>query len=619
MKITPFVFLFCLLPFNSLSQDLYIPRDIARAYEREYRSFDGKPGPKYFQNRVNYSIDVTFDPVTRLLRGYEKISYINNSDFSLRYCVIRLYQNVFKAGEVRGKNIDPVDINQGMRITSLTIKGKKCDPENDQCFLRESNTNVFLPFNCPPNSDAEIEIGWEVVMPSKPNDRFGGYNENTFFLGYWYPQVSVFDDINGWDNLDYNVVAEFYNEFGNFDVKISLPNNYIAWATGELKNPEEVLNSEFLQLYKNSQASDEIIQIISSADRKNQKPVTKSDVNTWHYYAENVSDFAFGTSSSYIWDATSVKIRDGSRVSIHTAYNPDYLNFDKVAEIARWTIGELENNIIGIGFPYPSMTLFNGTGGMEYPMIVNDNDGTLSESIFVTTHEIAHSYLPFLVGNNQRRHGWLDEGLITMLGMDLHSMRDSSLNLRKNYTEIYPLIAGFQIDLPQVINSILIPENLFQLHEYMRPSLGLWILRDIMGNDPFNQCLREFITRWSGKHPTPWDFFYTVNHVTGEDYSWYFDPWFNRFGYTDLSVQSASFTNDTLIIAVENKGGMPFPAELEIIYKDGNSETIRITGKEWATSRTFLLKLTPGKDPKSLKLNTSGYPDCDETNNEFNF
>jgi hypothetical protein len=619
MKKVLLLLLVIFLLIAGYSQDLFIPRDIKNAYDAGTRSLDGNPGPAYFQNRASYSIDVEFNPQTRLLKGHEKITYKNNSRFSLRYIVIRLYQNVFKAGGVRGREVDPGDITDGVKITSLKIKGRNINLESDQWLLRESQTNIFLPFNCRVDSSAEIEIGWEFTMPAKPNDRFGGYNENTFFMGYWFPQVSVFDDINGWDIFEYNGIAEFYNEFGDFDVRIKVPENYIVWGTGSLQNPEAVLQKKYLQRYLKAQNPGDIIRIITENDRKNEKEITPKGINTWHFKADNVSDFAFGTSSTYLWDATGMLTLSGKKVFIQAAYDPEAKNFSKVVEISRWSIEELEKNIIGVEYPYPAMTAFNGIGGMEYPMIINDHDGNPTETIFVTSHEIAHSYFPFLVGTNQRRNGWLDEGLITMLGMEVQFKRDSSMNLRKSYTDFYPLVAGSQMDIPPIVNSIDISDNVFQLHEYVRPSLAFWTLQDIMGKDLFQKCIIEFIKRWEGKHPTPWDFFYTCNSVSGEDYSWFFEPWFNRFAYPDLGIQSADFENDTLKINIENSGGIPIPSKLIINYPDGSSEVKSIDGKQWSHSKLLSLLINTKKKPANIQLDTSGYPDCSESNNFFEF
>jgi hypothetical protein len=619
MKKTLLTFLaFCLFAI-AFPQELYIPRDIQKAYDAGTRSKDGNPGIHYFQNRANYSINAEFNPATRLLKASEKINYQNNSSFSLRYAVVRLYQNIFKDGGVRGREVDPIDTNNGVKINSITIKGKKCDLGSDNCILRESQTNIFIPLNCSANSSVEIEIGWEFTMPSKPNDRFGGYDENTFFMGYWFPQISVFDDINGWDIFDYNAVAEFYNDYGDFDVNITVPENYIVWGTGVLQNPSDVLQKEYLLRYNKALKPGEVVQIITEKDREEKKAITPTGPNVWHFKASNVNDFAFGTSSRYLWDASGFINASGKNIFIQSAYNPDAENFDKVVGIAKWNIEELEKFSPYFKFPYPTMTAFNGIGGMEYPMVINDHDGNLVETIFVTSHEIAHTYFPFMVGTNQRRHGWFDEGLVTMLGMEVHFTRDSSMNLRKSYTEFYPFVAGSQQDIPQIVNSIVLSDNVFQMHEYARSSLAFWTLRDIMGEQVFKNCVNEFARRWDGKHPTPWDFFFTCNNVTGEDYSWFFEPWFNRFAYTDLAVKSAKFENDTIEINIENTGGMPFPSKLITTFTDGSVDIRKLDGKQWINSKLFSIRINTKKQPVSVHLDTSAYPDCNESNNMVKF
>ncbi len=616
------IFLIILVLFvisRLFAQELFIPRDLQRAYNRGSRSSDGNPGSEYFQNRVNYNIQADFNPVTRVLKGTEKITYQNNSPYPLRYIVIRLYQNIFKEGGVRGREVHPEDVHKGVKITSLTIKGKKCDPESDNCILRQSQTNVFLPFNCAAKTTEEIEIGWEFTMPANSNDRFGGYDSKSFFMGYWFPQVAVFDDIHGWDIFDYNAVAEFYNEYGDFDVQITVPQNYIVWGTGILQNPDEVLNKKYFERYSKAQTEEKTVNILTKKDRKPETSINDTGPNTWHYKAFNVNDFAFGTSGSYLWDASGMTSRSGSKIFLQTAYNPDAKNFDKVVDIARWNIEELEKTIIGIDFPYPAMTVFNGTGGMEYPMIINDHDGSLTETIFVTSHEITHTYFPFLVGTNQRRHGWFDEGLVTMLGLEVQFLRDSSMNLRKNYVDLYPLIAGTQMDIPPIVNSINITDNVFQLHEYIRPSLAFWTLRDIMGNELLKKCIIEFTRRWEGKHPTPWDFYNTCKSVSGEDYGWFFEAWFNQYSYPDLSILSAVISNGDLLIVIENTGGMPFPSKLIISNTDGSQTEKVIDGKLWKDKKTISLTIQSDKNPASIELSTTGYPDCNDDNNYFTF
>jgi hypothetical protein len=202
-----------------------------------------------------------------------------------------------------------------------------------------------------------------------------------------------------------------------------------------------------------------------------------------------------------------------------------------------------------------------------------------------------------------------------MLGMEVHFTHDSNMNLRDSYTEYYPLVAGSQMDIPQMVNSIDLTDDVFQLHEYIRPSLAFWTLRDIMGDEMYKKSINEFIRRWEGKHPTPWDFFFTVNDVSGKDYSWFFQAWFNSFAFPDLAVESANYENDILEVKIKNVGGIPFPSKMIINYSDGSSDEKFICGKQWSQSDLFTLTEQLTKQPVNIHLDTSGYPDCNELNN----
>jgi aminopeptidase N len=184
---------------------------------------------------------------------------------------------------------------------------------------------------------------------------------------------------------------------------------------------------------------------------------------------------------------------------------------------------------------------------------------------------------------------------------------------------MYHSIAGTQMDVPQIVNSVVITDHIFQLHEYMRSSLGFWTLRDIMGEELYHKCIIEFIKRWEGKHPTPWDFFFTCNSVSGEDYSWFFEAWFHRYGYPDLSIPSAIYDNNNVEVTIENTGGMPFPCKLAINYDDKSSDVKILNGKQWKDSKLFTISIPAGSKPLKVYLDTSGYPDTDEANNEYIF
>ncbi len=621
IKYSVIILIFSLLnsPFLfSQVDDLFIPRDIKDAYIRKTRSYDGNPGPEYFQNRVDYNIDASFDPITRNLQGSEVIIFHNNSKRNLRYIVIRNYLDVYKKGAIRGRTIDPIDAGNEVNILKIIINGEEIDLNDPNSIVDKSGTDIILACKTSSGSTSQIEISWSLKIPEKTHQRFGPVDESSYFIAYWFPQVAVFDDINGWDTFSFNNLNEMYTEFGNYTISLTVPENFIIWATGELQNPEEVLKPKYLKRFQQSKVSDEVIQIISYDDIINNKAITQKGNNTWIFKADQISDFAFGTSDHFLWDASQLTLNEGNKVHIHTAFLNSSENFHEVSEITPWVIKILSEEIVGYPFPFSTMTVFNGMDGMEFPMIVNDEEmENRAGTYFLTTHEVAHSYFPFLVGTNQKRHGWIDEGLITMLGVETHTLKEKEYNFRELYLEWYPLFAGTQEDLPSIVNSVYLPDIIFQQHEYARPSLAFWTLRDILGEDLFKSSLLEFIERWKFKHPTPYDLFFTFNDHCGENLNWFFQAWFLSFGYPDLGIHNAELINDEWIVEIQNIGGMPFPSKLEILFTDLQKQVIDIDGRSWKDSKSHIVKIPANKDISGFVLITDNYPDCEEENNYF--
>ncbi|HYW95823.1 MAG TPA: M1 family metallopeptidase [Bacteroidales bacterium] len=609
----------CAVSFYATAQDpeLYMPRDIKAAYLNGSRALDGNPGGNYFQNRVDYDISARIDPVTRRLTGYEKITFHNNSPYDLKTIGLRFYQDIFVKGGNRGRPVNPADLTDGVDLTSLTINGKKIDPGSSSATVFETQTNKFYRIQAKAGSQNIIEATWTLTFPGKKEERMGSIDESSFFIAYWYPQIAVFDDINGWDTFDYNNVAEMYNEFGNFDVSLTLPEDFVVWATGELQNPEKVLSENCLKRYISARSSSDVVHIIDKKDIR-KKQATQKKKNEWRFKALNVSDFAFGISDHYVWDASSLALKNGKDIFIQSAWLPSSTYYEPVAQMTRFVVSQLSDSITGIDFPYPSITVFNGNDGMEFPMIVNDEEENSSGGTwFLTAHEVTHTYLPFYVGINQRRYGWMDEGMTTMLGEMIHSQKTDLYNMRNMYLYTYPRIAGTQEDVPTIVNSTYLPDIIFQQHEYMRPSMALWTLKDILGEAMFRKCLQGFITRWAGKHPTPYDLFFTFNDISGEDLNWFWQPWFLGFNYPDLAIEKVEKTDSGFSVYLGNEGGMPFPASLEIRFDDGTTRMISLDARVWAKGKTHIITIAGNKNISGLVLHTEGYPDSVNENNYY--
>lgn len=617
MNLKVFIFLFFFLPVLVYSQDqrYYLPREIQEAYKKESRSPDGKPGKNYFQNKASYNINVEYNPHNRMVSANAEIVYFNNSPDKLNYIVFRLYQNIFLKGGVRGRNVNPSDLHEGMKITNLEINGQTFDSDS---HIYKSNTNVIYPVNLGAGEKAKIFVEWNFIMPSKTGSRFGCYNPGACFIAYWYPQISVYDDLNGWDTTDYNGVAEFYSPYADYKVNIAVPKNYIVLATGELENPGKILSPEILERYMRAKSSDETVQILEKKDLKQKAEITLKKVNKWKFTANNVSDFAFSVSNNYLWEASSIIIKDeqaDKRIMVEAAYDPSSRNFHRISELGAWSLQDYSSDFPGVPYPYPKLSIFQGKDGMEYPMMINIGDSDYKGVLFVTTHEIAHTYFPFLVGTNQKRYGWIDEGLVTMLGQEQHSKKEKTYDFHSYYLKLYPKIAGTQDDIPPIVNSIYLSDDIFQCHEYMRPSLAFWTLRDILGEETFKKCLKAFIDIWKGKSPSPWDMFFTFENIAGIHLDWFFNPWFCEYAYPDLEISDIINGINKTEIKIKNSGGMPFPSRLKLTLQNEVEVFTALPADIWMKSSEYTFTYEKDERIISAEIITEGYPDVNIENN----
>jgi len=333
------------------TKDLYMPMEYRAAYKNETRSMDGKPGKNYFQNVTDYDIHAEFFPDARLLTGNEVISYTNNSPDELMGLFFHLHQNLYKTGMINQFEIPQQDLHDGVLIKSMKINGI----EIDTATLQYASTlfMVRLPGPILPSTEAIIEIEWELTTPASPGFRIGTYDTTNFFIGYWYPKLCVYDDISGWNNqAGFGGYAEFYNEYGDFDVDITVPADYTVWSSGLLQNTDEIFTAEFAERLKLASTSDEVVRIIDKGDREKNKITKPAEKHTWKFRAENLPDFAFALSNKYLWDATSIEIGDG-RVLVNAVYNENAINFKKVAEIGRNSVRLFSTKTFSIPFPYP--------------------------------------------------------------------------------------------------------------------------------------------------------------------------------------------------------------------------------------------------------------------------
>ncbi|HXI99210.1 MAG TPA: M1 family metallopeptidase [Gemmatimonadaceae bacterium] len=601
---------------------LYMPRNVKAAFRKGTRSPDGRPGPAYWQNRGRYNIAITALPPDRTIRGSEQIVYMNNSPDTLRNPVIKLFLNIHKPGAPRVGGASPEYLTSGVRVDSLAVNGVATAWEcNDNCFTWQ---RVRLASPLLPHDSLRLAFKWHYDV-SKESGREGMLDSTTFFLAYFYPRVAVYDDYNGWDTMNFTDMQEFYSDFNDYDVAITVPANYVVWGTGTLLNPAELLQPKFLQRYTQSFTSDQTINVASRAEMVSKTVTTQSPRNTWRFRATNIPDMTFNLSDHYVWDAASVVVDDAThrRASVQAAYNDTAADFHHMVQFARHGLDWLSHNWPGVPYPFEKTTVVQGQAGMEYPMMVNDEsypDTVFSR--FVVEHEIAHSWFPFYMGINETRYAMMDEGWATTFE-NLIGIADLGKQAASGFFEQFRVNNWAQNpspleDLPIVTPADGLTGGPYGDNAYGKPALGYLALKDMLGDATFGKALHGFMDRWHGKHPIPWDFFNSVNDITGQNLNWYWNSWYFSNNYIDLGIGGVEKAGNGYTVVLNNIGGMPVPVDLEAHYGDGSNEVVHETAAIWAADqRRATVTIPTGKSLQSLNLNGGIWVDADSTNNRW--
>jgi len=618
-----FSLLFIAIGIEAQSWNRMIPREIKKAYQKGTRSVDGLPGVNYWQNHSDYKITVTLHAAESKLSGHEKVVYHNESPDTLQYIVVRLYQNFYKKGNARSWKIDPSDITNGVDYKNLKITNR--DGKDIFKDKSESATNLVLKLTEPllPHDSLNMEMDWSFHIPQKSWNRMGNYGNNNFMIGYWYPQIAVYDDIDGWDRTDFNGVTEFYNDFNSYDVTLTVPPGFMVWATGTLQNGDELykkkINKKIAEAYK----SDDITTLFTTEDCRNKSVLKNFQANTsWHFNAQYVTDFTFGANKVINWQGSSLVVDTitGRRTFVDAVYPDSMITFPKAAEWCRWSVNYMSRELPGVPYPYPHMTSWsNGrrTGGMESPMMANDGDPTSipsAQGLFF--HEISHSYFPFYMGTNERKYAWMDEGWAAYLTNGIMEAMTPDYNYFQRLSSTFERLSGSEKEVTLMTLSYLISNwQTYRSHAYNRSSMAYAYLRDMLGDSLFKKGLHTYMMRWHGRHPMPYDFFASMEAGTGCSLQWYFMPWFFEKDYADLGIKKVTLDNK---IVVQNYGGLPLPVKIRCYYADGTNEEIYHTAMVWKTGESaVIIQANPNKKIDHLLLGDNNIPDINEKNNDF--
>lgn len=617
MKNLLFVLSLQLATLGLFSQDLYVPRNIQRAFDKGSRSPDGRPGPSYWQNRATYDLQVEFSPLSRLLSGTEHIVYENNSPDTLREIVFKLYPNYYKKGSPRDNKVNPDDLSDGMTIGYLKLDGA---PVPETRFQTDA-TNMSVKILLLPGKRATFDISFSYMLNKGSHNRTGQVDEGAFFIAYFFPRIAVYDDIDGWNRYPYTGSYEFYNDFCDFDLQVMLPADYVMWATGDQTNREEIFNEKFIERIHEAENRDAMVEIIDERDLKNNIRITRGDdFNIWKFRALNVPDMVFAISNHYVWQSCSVEVDTLThrRTRVDAVFNTAHKDYFHVLSDACKTIEAMSFRFPVWPFPYSHETVFDGLDQMEYPMMVNDNPvEDRAESIELTDHEIFHTLFPFYMGINETKYGWMDEGWATLGEWLISPMIDSSIiddyGMRR-----YEANAGKELDAPIVSVTANLSGESFFLNSYPKPAMGYLFVMDWLGKELFTKALHHYMRTWAGKHPIPQDFFNCMNIGSGRNLNWFWKKWFYDEGYPDLAIADVKRKGKKHIITVLMKGEKPVPVDLHLKYENGQSERIHQPVGIWSDGKRRLkLSVSSSQHLKYVFMGDVHTPDINMKDNYF--
>ena len=577
----------------------------------DFRSASGEPGPRYWQNRADYKINCTLDTTRHGVNGDVEISYTNNSPDNLKFLWLQLDQNIYRKDSrasatttESGGRWANSKFTEGDVIKSITVEqnGKTFTPKYN---ISDTRMQVWLADVLKSaGGKIKLSIKFEFNVPEYGSDRMGRLKTKNgwiYEVAQWFPRMAVYDDIQGWNTLPYLGQGEFYLEYGDIDFTVTAPSSLIVVGSGELLNPQECYTAEQMKRWAAAKASDKPVIIRSNKEvtEKNSRPSTAN--STWKFKIQNTRDVAWAASRAFVLDAAKINLPSGKKSMAISAYPAESISKDgwnRSTEFTKASIEYYSNK--WFEFPYPAATNVAGiVGGMEYPGIVFCSSEASGSGLWgVTDHEFGHTWFPMIVGNNERKYAWMDEGFNTFINdgsteaFNNGEFKDASFFGEPNSEGMVRFTFGDKMDgLYTVPDAIGQGMNL-GIAAYSKPAQMLTALRDaVLGKERFDAAFREYINRWAFKHPTPWDFFHTMENVSGEDLGWFWRAWVLNSWKLDQVVKAVTYKSgkpeDGGFITIENLEKMAMP--VTVLVKEANSKEHKIElpveiwqrGKEW--------------------------------------
>ena len=599
------------------NQELF--NDFGYSRGNVYRTASGKPGPEYWQNQADYNISVTLDDKTNTIKGNVVMKYTNNSPEDLDYIWMYLEQNRFTS-DSRGTLTMPTnggrydgDVDGGYTLTNIQAKsGKKTSSKH---IISDTRMQVWFDEPIKANGgEAEVSMDFQYKIPQKGMDRMGQLNvaDGTIYsMAQWYPRVAVFDDVTGWNVEPYLEAGEFYLEYGNYEYEVTAPYDHVVVGSGMLQNPKDVLTKEQQQRWELAQNSDKTVYIIKPEEvGKASSHPKSSGTMTWEFKMDNTRDVAFGSSKAFIWDAARMNLPEGKKALAQSVYPKESDGQNAWSRSTEYTKAAIEHysNVL---FPYPynsAVNVASNVGGMEYPGLSFCGYKSTGESLWgVTDHEFGHNWFPMIVGSNERRYAWMDEGFNTFIN------HYSTLAFNKGE---YPsgldnmaspgITRYLKWDKAEGIDTYPDVSNAMNLGvvAYYKPAIGLVMLREtILGPERFDNAFKSYVKTWAFKHPQPTDFFNHMDNVGGENLSWFWKGWFYGNNSVDIAVAEVKQKDTGTIITLENKGEMPMPISMEITFSDGSTKMVDFPVEIWQRNNTHDYLAEGNKEVSKVTLN----------------
>ena len=620
------------LPAQAQTPTAYDPHalfspDFMAAPGTAYRAGSGAPGASYWQNAASYQINATLDEKRERISGAVTITYTNNSPSALPFVWLQLDQNLFKRSS-RGAETTPVrgarngarfgnatgeEGGDSLRSVTVELHGQKTTANYR---VTDTRLQIILPEALRPNGDKlRLSIAYSFYIPEYGSDRMGRKptpHGQIYEIAQWYPRMAVYDDVQGWNTLPYLGAGEFYLEYGDFDYTINVPANYLVGGSGELVNPKEVLTATQQQRLQKAAGSDQTVLVRTPAEvtQPTSRPAGKNGRLAWHFRCQQARDVAWAASPAFAWDAARMNLPSGRKALAMSLYPPEVAQDSAWSRSTEYIKNSIEfNSKQWYEYTYPVATNVAGiVGGMEYPGIVFCGETSTRGSLWsVTDHEFGHNWFPMIVGSNERKYAWMDEGFNTFINIystrNFHGGEYKAHDDSAGYIMRQLLTPG--TDVPYSVPDVIQSYNLGYA-AYAKPAFGLVLLREaILGPERFDYAFRTYIRRWAFRHPTPKDFFRTMNDVAGEDLSWFWQEWFLENWLLDQAVTTVTYVNQDpaqgALITIENKDRAAMPVFVAVREASGKVGRMKLPVEIWQRGGTWTFRY-PSTTPLAVVL-----------------